>query len=80
MSLCTIPEIQKEISVTLKTSLTSVFLSLTKEVVCAIKDTGDRPENYHISIYPFEITRLDGNPISKELLLKIQRRLTYYSG
>ena len=59
----------------LKTALTDIFKGLIQEIYEVMDSLKEPRDQYHISIYPFSISRVDGNPVSQDLLRGIQARL-----
>ena len=58
---------------TLKNSLTNMFSGMKQEIYDVMDELGERKEDYHISIYPFGIERLDHKPVPESLLRAIQK-------
>lgn len=56
--------------------VSKVFDSIRAECQDAIASLGDKPENYLVRAYPFSIERMDGLPVSKEVLEAIAKRLS----
>lgn len=59
----------------LKNSLTLVFKNIQNEIYDAMDSVGEAKDEYHISIYPFALSRIDDKPVPRKLLLAIQKRL-----
>jgi hypothetical protein len=60
----------------------NVFAAIIETVHTAIETSGHNPEEYEIRTYPFELSRLDGQPVEREILLAIftalQRKTTRF--
>jgi len=56
-------------------AISSVFVALKNEIHEAMDELGEPRDKYHISVYPFSIERLDGEPVPDTLLLAIQEKL-----
>lgn len=59
----------------LKTALTDTFKALVNEIYDVMDDLGEPKDQYHISIYPFSIERMDKQPVPRNLLEGIQQKL-----
>lgn len=59
----------------LKTALTDTFKALVNEIHEVMDNLGEPRDQYHISIYPFSIERLDKQPVPEKLLRGIQQKL-----
>lgn len=63
------------IKTNLKTALTDTFKALVNEIHEVMDNLGEPKDQYHISIYPFSIERLDKLPVPRTLLETIQQKL-----
>lgn len=59
---------------TLRNSITQVFKNIQQEVWDVMDSIGESRDDYHISIYPFSLSRIDETPVPTELLLALQKR------
>jgi hypothetical protein len=59
----------------IKDALTDLFKALQNEIHDVMDELGEPRDQYHISIYPFAIERLDGEPVPDRLLLAIKEKL-----
>lgn len=56
--------------------MSSVFNAFTEVVYAAIEEESLNRDDYHIGILPFSLSRLDGKPVEKKLLLNLQKRFS----
>jgi hypothetical protein len=61
---------------TLKDSLVKTFEAFSNEIYDVIDNVGEKKDEYHVSILPFSIERIDGNPVPQHLLLAIKKSLS----
>ena len=58
----------------------NVFAAIIETVHTAIETSDHNPEEYEIRAYPFELSRVDGQPVERDVLLAIfsalQRKTT----
>jgi hypothetical protein len=59
----------------LKNALTDLFQVLTTEIYEVMDDLEEPREDYHLTIHPFAIERVDGKPVPIRLLQAIQAKL-----
>lgn len=59
----------------LKNALTDLFKVLTEEIHQVMDDLDEPREDYHLTIHPFAIERVDGKPVPRRLLKAIQAKL-----
>jgi hypothetical protein len=58
----------------LKNVLTDLFKAMTAEIYEVMDDLGESREDYHLTIHPFAIERVDGKPVPRHLLEAIQAK------
>jgi hypothetical protein len=66
--------LDKLTKLSLKNALTNLFQVLTAEIYEMMDDLNESREDYHLTIHPFAIERVDGKPVPRHLLQAIQAK------
>ena len=61
---------------TLKTALRDTFRAMAEVVYSTMDELGEARDMYKVSLFPFELERVDGKPIPERLLSALKEKLS----
>jgi hypothetical protein len=68
-------DVYATIKTNLTNSLTELFKCISNEIKDVLDDLEEPTSEYLISLYPFSIERIDGNPVPEKVLKGIQEKM-----